>query len=209
MDWTLPEDERLRVNALAKYDFIQEADRHLAAMKARASQAASDLGTADAALAAATQVSKQAVAGQGDPMAAERALEEATRVRHVAQKVFDAATSAIDSALEAFHQARNQAWQPVYLAGIQRRIEAAQKADRARAMLEEAQRDHHTGTSIMQLAFTNGVPHPATSGSWNHPVSTEKGELQIWGLGKNGTGTGWLLPSAFECKPENEKEQAA
>src|ERR1035437_7854836 len=117
------------VASLVDTGIIQAATNRLTKAVARLKQAELDDDTAAASCEAATAASVRAVAGGGDAMAAELALEGAARTLSVAGNVLEAAKKERQAAHENINPARKLAWRPVYVEGIRRRLQSTKAAD--------------------------------------------------------------------------------
>lgn len=205
MSRQLTDEEKAALAPLIETDVIASAGAATTAARERRAASTKALDAAQAAYAAAEIASTRAIGGDGDPHAAEIALEAATRNLTVATKVYDASGRQLEDAVEAERRAKATAWQPVYLAGVQRRIDAAKAADAARALLAQAEADHDFGTSIMLYAHREGVAHPVMDAVWNYPCRTEEVERRIWGLDQADPGAGWTVHAAMGRSKETAK----
>jgi hypothetical protein len=158
-------------------------------------QAGADLAAAKAAHVAAGTASRRAVEGFGDLSAldAEHALNAAGTALAVAEKVHAAAFAAMTKANADRNPVRGAAWAPVMMQGIKDTVAACAKADRARAMLAEADADHLAAAALMQRAVQNGTPPFAHVNNGPRVIRTEAEELAMWRAQGVNTGT-WQHP---------------
>lgn len=170
-----------RLKSFIDTEAIARAKASVATMKTRLVTAKANLDAAANELREAEAISDRAIRGDGDPIAAEMCLEETRRKVTVAEKIVEAANAAVASAEEGHARTHIQAHLPAYAEGVRMRVEAARKADRARAMLAEAQADHDQGTAAMEHGYGSfSIPHAAPSGAWDFQVSTEAAERHVW-----------------------------
>jgi hypothetical protein len=130
----------------------------------------------------ARSASQRAVDGKGDisAIAAETGLHLAEFELRVAEKVEAAALAFRQKCDEWKSNARGLAHAPLYFQGIRERIAAAAKADRARALLEQADVEHAAGLEMQAEAIRNG--HPNLWNSINGPrhLLSEAAERAFW-----------------------------
>ena len=162
---------------------IETAEAQHRAAMARVVTVAEELDAARTALAAAKQASDKAIAGQGgDPHKAEIALEAAARALTVAGKVHAAAEQARADAADGVLTARGEAHKPVYIEGIRRRLAAAEKADKARELLAEAEADHAEATGLLNHATREGTQHVIYDQSHGRVLGTLADEIKLWSV---------------------------
>lgn len=173
-----------KIDHLIDHDMIKAAtETHLAATS-RLATAATERDTAKAAHAAARQASERAIAGHGDPLEAEHALNAAETVLRVHEKVHAAATAAHTAAVEGIATARSEALIPAYREGIRRRLASAKKVDAAKAALDAAQAEYDAATALLNAATQGGCQHVIYDASHGagRPVGTYEQELKLWSV---------------------------
>jgi hypothetical protein len=174
------EMNKLNFDDLIDHASISDWKAAHGAAYARKVQTADDLEAATAAYRKAVAASERAVAGNGDPMAAELTLETATRNLTVARKIATAAEAALARSRNREHIVRGMAHKGVYVAGIRARIAAARAADSAKAALADADRAYLDATALISRAREGGCPdvHGATDGP--HVLRSAQEELKHW-----------------------------
>jgi hypothetical protein len=161
---------------------LKTADERHQAARDRLKASTVGLTTAAAEDAAAKKASERAVVnGDGDPMEAEIALNTAATRLGVATKVHTAATTAHQAAVEGLAVAKGEAHRPVYRRGVELRLEAARKADDARAMLAEAEQEYSAATSVLNFATGAGCGDVVFDRGHNHKLTSHADEVARWG----------------------------
>jgi hypothetical protein len=172
------------ITSLVDQAIIKAAGQRWQLTTDRLAQAEADLRDAKTAHDAAQNASKRAIAGLGDlsPLDAEHQINSAATVLSVAQKVRDAAAAALEEATEGQETARGEAWKPVYIAGIKRRLAAAKAADAARDLLAQATADYDVATEFLNTATRNGTLHVIYDQSHSKAMGTYGTEVALWSV---------------------------
>lgn len=158
----------------ARATLAEAADRLTAAQAAVAEARANHTAAKRAADAAISSAA-------ADALDLSEAEEAAARRLAVVSRVLDAATEARRKATDGLNEATGVAHRPVYVRGAQMRLQAARKADAARAMLTEAEADHRAGTAALKAAIAAGAGD-VTFGRFDNeqlPLD-EQSEMKIW-----------------------------
>jgi hypothetical protein len=130
---------------------------------------------------AAKRASDQAIAGTtGDPIEAEVGLETAARALSVATRVHAAADAAHRATVENLVTAKGEAHQPVFVRGVEMRLQAARKADAARAMLAEAEADYTSATDVLRFALQAGCRDAVYGQATGKPLTNYTDEFALW-----------------------------
>lgn len=199
----LTPEEVASLQPFVDHAMVAWALERLNADMAQLGQVRSEWDAARAVVTDAETASAHAIASGGDAMGAERALEEARRALSVAEKVVAHATTVAETAAQAHAAAVIQAHAPAYAHGVLRRIEAARKADQARAMLAEAEAEHQAGAAVLAYCGAHmNYPHPVMSVVWDQPCRTEELERKIW---ENANFDPALYPPPNATTPKGKK----
>ncbi|WP_376092808.1 hypothetical protein ACE7GA_24355 [Roseomonas sp. CCTCC AB2023176] len=132
---------------------VDAAHEKVAEAKRARTQAGNDLALAK------VQMDK-ALAGEGEigVAGAHDQLEAAEKAVRLANLVAQAAERGVEKADELFLVERGRAHQPLFAAGIERRLEAARKFDAGQALLRAAQREFDLATGMLEFAKGQGTP---------------------------------------------------
>lgn len=158
----LTPDDHASLEKLVDHSEIEKAlERHRASV-VRRDAVKDEYDAAKKAASDATDAYEKSLSGEIDTpiMDAYRTMEDAVKKRDVTGEVLNRASQAMDKADQGTRHGRGKAWRPVYVEGINRRLSAAKKADDARAMLKEAERDYAQATRVVLAAHNNGTDHP-------------------------------------------------
>jgi len=171
-------DKHVRKDLL---DAANTAHRDAQARLAAAEQA---LKEATAKHAGAEKAAEEAAAGKGStlPLDAEAVLVSAELEVRSARRVRDAAQRAITEAETQIKVATYTAHIPVYQAGMRLRFAALLKAERAKALLAEAQADYDQSARVMNhVARTGGVRVFNDDAHWlGRPMRSVAEEAPYW-----------------------------
>ncbi len=154
----MPENER---TDLVDQTLIAASAEKLSKAQARAANATADLAVAKQQVLDAENAAHLAAEGRGklSPLDAERALSEAQLGLRAAEKVAAAAAMFQEKCGEWAALAQGAAHSGLYLAGLRGRIAAAEKAEQAKALLLEAERDMQNAAAMCHQAHVAGHPH--------------------------------------------------
>lgn len=171
---------------------IEAANAAVVAARTRLAAAQAEQTAAAANLHVLRQARDRAINGDGDPHATTTALRQGERTAAVTDEVLAATKRALEEAETAgIRRARDLAWRPVYLAGVRARIAAAQKADQARALLAEAEKEYEAGTALLDRAYAGGTPHPVATDVRLYGAPTEAREVSMWSRNGVDPEKGW------------------
>lgn len=203
----------MKIDDFIDHNTLREAKEQHDAATLRLKIAQSGLAAAQGAHDRAKLASEAAIKGEStvSAMDAEHDLEAAAKALRVAEKVHDAARESHTDITEWQTTASGLAHRGVYLEGIRRRLEAARKGDKARAMLAEADADHLAATMVLQHAHQLGTPHFGNAHNGPRGLQTEAQEAAIWaGAGVDiAKGTTLWDPGAAPYRVLTKTEAAA
>ena len=166
-------DHNILIDSLLDHQMIQAAkDTHQTTGERRA-RAAAEVAAARDAQKQAAAIS-DAAARRGEVVAAtaaETALEDAERRVRVAKKLHEASEHAHRASDDALTLATRHAHLPVLLSGVRGRIAAASKADKAMAMLQEAQTEMRLADRLIAASYSAAgapsAPYLAAPTCWS------------------------------------------
>jgi hypothetical protein len=144
-------------DAQIDHGIIQAASDKLAAVRLRLANVTADMETARAKHTAAKLASDAAIAGEGDPIAAELALEEAARGFSVAGRIVEAAQRAVEQARADELAERGKAHQPMHDAAVTAVLAACATADTARTTLATAECAFRDAVKAIRGAVARGA----------------------------------------------------
>ncbi|TPG45708.1 hypothetical protein EAH89_26265 [Roseomonas nepalensis] len=184
---TLAEETARLVDSAA----LRTADHEREAVGQRLQEATAEKLRADDAAAVAQAKLDRALNGEAslDLAQAHAEAEEAARAARLAGLVVEEAQKALIDRDDVYRRARGIAFQPLFAAGIQRRLDAAQRADEARAMLSAAEAEFTLATRMLEAARSGGTfPLIQDFGS---VLGTYDEELRRWTGDRSVHGNWW------------------
>jgi hypothetical protein len=165
----------IEVNDLIDHELIARANRKAVELASRAHLSRNDLTAATSVRAAAEDA-----ATNSPSLENEAAWEKADRAFRVAQKVSAAAEQEHRNYANWLPLAKGAAHGPLYMAGVRARIAAAKKADNAKILAEEAERDFKAAVQTIYQAHAAGHQHLRAINNASHLLVSEAEELNIW-----------------------------
>lgn len=170
----------LPANARAEYEAVCNRQEASTAAVTEAERALADAQARQGRLAAAAAQGEQV--NPKDVHAAARVVRDAEAHLQFAHTTLSEVAVVWRQAHDALTASFAEAYRPVMERGIELRIEAAARVDRARAELAHAEADYHLASDVIQHAMTRGLrlPHWFGNGGIGRECRGEAAEREMW-----------------------------
>lgn len=162
------------IATVADRDKIAAATAALQAARQAEKTAAEAAKQAKQATAAAERKAAEVAKAGGDVLAAETALEDASRAVRVADRIAAGAVARVAEAEQGLKDATRQAFEPAMREAIKRRIAALKEAADLVEKLRQAYTDFRFANAMLAQAANSGGMHPPSLPAYNHLIDDTK-----------------------------------